>query len=72
VRAGTPIASGFARDGAGVEAGYEARTQAIVITDRLTERPLPLISHRVTKEGVEEMKGEGGKEKGEVKARKRR
>ena len=72
VLAGEPIASVFARDAAGVEAGYEALTQAIVITDRLTERPLPLISHRVTKEGVEEMKGEEGKEKGEVKARKRR
>ena len=72
VLAGEPIASVFARDAAGIEVGYEALTQAIVIADRLTERPLPLISHRVTKDGVEELKGEGGKGKEEAKARKRR
>src|SRR6266542_2410094 len=69
VLAGEPIASVFARDAAGVEAGYEALTQAIVIADRLTERPLPLISHRVTKDGVEELKADGGKPKAEAKAR---
>ena len=71
VLAGEPIASVFARDAAGVELGLAALTQAIVIADRLAERPLPLISHRVTKEGVEEMKGEGGRPKAEAKARKR-
>src|SRR5439155_206784 len=65
VLAGEPIASVFARDAAGVELGLAALTQAIVIADRLAERPLPLISHRVTKEGVEEMKGEGGRPKAE-------
>src|SRR5438094_698825 len=69
VLAGEPIASVFARDAAGVAAGYEARTQAIGVTERLTERPLPLITHRGTTDGVEELKGDGGK--GEAKARKR-
>ncbi|OLC95675.1 MAG: thymidine phosphorylase [Gemmatimonadetes bacterium 13_1_40CM_3_70_6] len=71
VLAGEPIASVFARDAAGVELGLAALTQAIVIADRLAERPLPLISHRVTKEGVEELKREGGKPKPEAKAPRR-
>ena len=73
VLAGEAIASVFARDQAGVDLGFEALTSAIVIADRLTERPLPLISHRVTKDGVEELHGDGekGKGKAEGKARKR-
>lgn len=51
VTAGEPIASIFARDKAGIEAGTAALGRAIVIGDgaRLT----PLISHRVTAAGVE-------------------
>jgi len=53
VLAGEPIASVFARDPAGVQTGFEALRQAIAIADRLSERPLPLVSHRVTRDGVE-------------------
>ncbi len=56
VPAGEPIASVFAKDPAGIKLGFEALQQAIVIGDKLTEKPLPLISHRVTKDGVEELK----------------
>src|SRR6266511_932294 len=44
------------KDPAGIRLGFEALQQAIVIGDKLTEKPLPLISHRVTKDGVEELK----------------
>ncbi|HWH04142.1 MAG TPA: thymidine phosphorylase [Gemmatimonadales bacterium] len=53
VLAGEPIASVFARDPAGIKLGFDALTQAIVVGDKLKEKPLPLISHRVTKTGVE-------------------
>ncbi len=56
VLAGEPIASVFARDSGGVKLGFEALQEAIVVGDKLTEKPLPLISHRVTKHGVEELK----------------
>lgn len=62
---GEPIASVFARDADGVQLGFQALEQAIVIGDRLAERPLPLVSHRVTKAGVEELTRERGKGKGE-------
>jgi thymidine phosphorylase len=50
VKTGEPLASVFARDGTGVATGLEALREAIVIGDegRLT----PLISHRVTADGV--------------------
>jgi len=41
----------FARDRAGVETGLAALRQAISIADE-AELPLPLISHRVTANGV--------------------
>src|SRR5438132_1314400 len=53
---GEPIASVFAKDPAGIKLGFEALQQAIAIGDKLTEKPLPLISHRVTKAGVEQLK----------------
>lgn len=53
VLAGEPIASVFARDAAGIQHGFEALTRAIAIGDRLVERPLPLVSHRVSRDGVE-------------------
>ena len=53
VPAGEPIASVFARDAAGIQIGFEALARAIAIGDRLVERPLPLVSHRVSRDGVE-------------------
>jgi pyrimidine-nucleoside phosphorylase len=50
---GEPIASVFAKDADGIRTGFEALAQAIVIGDKLTQKPLPLVSHRVTKAGVE-------------------
>jgi pyrimidine-nucleoside phosphorylase len=50
---GEPIASVFAADDAGIRVGFEALTHAVAIDDRLVDRPLPLISHRVTRAGVE-------------------
>ena len=55
VLAGEPIASVFARDPAGIKLGFEALGQAIVVADKLTEKPLPLVSHRVSKAGVEQL-----------------
>jgi thymidine phosphorylase len=56
VRTGDPIASVFASDQAGAEAGLAALRDAIVIGDegRLT----PLITHRITSAGVEVIAGE--------------
>src|SRR5881409_1868397 len=56
IPAGEPIASVFARDPAGIKLGFEALEQAIVIGDKLADKTLPLISHRVTKAGVEQLK----------------
>ena len=55
VLAGEPIASVFARDPAGIQLGFDALGQAIVVADKLAAKPLPLVSHRVTKAGVEEL-----------------
>ncbi|HYW31787.1 MAG TPA: thymidine phosphorylase, partial [Gemmatimonas sp.] len=52
VRRGEPLASVFARDSAGVENGLRILRDAIRIGDE-AERPLPLVSHRVTEAGVE-------------------
>src|SRR5919202_3576978 len=46
VRAGEPLATIFARNRAGIEAGRGALREAIRIADE-AEHPLPLISHRV-------------------------
>ncbi len=51
VQAGEPIASIFARDEAGVAAGMAALSEAIVIAEE-ADPPLPLVSHKVSKEGV--------------------
>jgi pyrimidine-nucleoside phosphorylase len=51
VQAGEPIASIFARDEAGVAAGMAALSEAITIADE-ADPPLPLVSHKVTKDGV--------------------
>lgn len=52
VEEGEPLATIFARDAAGIEKGRAALREAIAIADE-AEPPLPLISHRVTIEGVE-------------------
>jgi pyrimidine-nucleoside phosphorylase len=51
VQVGEPLASIFARDEAGVAAGMAALSEAIVIADE-ADPPLPLVSHRVSKDGV--------------------
>lgn len=53
VEAGEPLATIFARDAGGIETGRAALHEAIHIADE-AELPLPLVSHRVTREGVEE------------------
>ena len=52
VRAGEPLATVFAKDRAGVDAGLAALRSSITIAED-AEPPLPLISHRVTEAGVE-------------------
>jgi pyrimidine-nucleoside phosphorylase len=53
IEAGEPIATIFARDRAGIGSGRHALKTAVVIADECGP-PLPLISHRVTIDGVEE------------------
>lgn len=52
VDVGEPLATIFAADRAGVEAGRAALRAAIVIADEANP-PLPLVSHRVSANGVE-------------------
>ncbi len=54
VEAGEPLASIFAKDQAGIDAGMRCLSEAIIIG---TGKPtlLPLVSHRVTMAGVEEL-----------------
>jgi pyrimidine-nucleoside phosphorylase len=54
VKAGEPLASVFARDRAGVTIGLEALGEAIVI--KSAGKLTPLITHRVTADGVTELK----------------
>jgi pyrimidine-nucleoside phosphorylase len=56
VEQGEPMATIFARDRAGVEAGKSALRAAITIADE-ADPPLPLVSHRVTASGVELLVG---------------
>jgi pyrimidine-nucleoside phosphorylase len=56
VEHGEPMATIFARDRAGVEAGRSALRTAITIADE-ADPPLPLVSHRVTGSGVELLVG---------------
>ena len=52
VEAGEPLATIFARDRAGVDAGRDALRAAITIGEE-ADAPLPLVSHRITRAGVE-------------------
>jgi pyrimidine-nucleoside phosphorylase len=54
VDANEPLASIYARDKAGIERGRAALRGAITVGDE-AEPPLKLISHRVTKNGLEEL-----------------
>jgi len=56
VEQGEPLATIFARDRAGVEAGRNALRAAISIAEE-ADPPLPLVSHRVTSAGVELLVG---------------
>jgi pyrimidine-nucleoside phosphorylase len=55
VAEGEPIASVFALDQTGAAGGCATLARAIEIGDSLDERPRPLVSHRVTQDGVEEL-----------------
>ena len=54
VDANEPMASVYARDRAGIERGRAILRAAVAIADE-AEPPLPLISHRVSRLGVEEL-----------------
>jgi thymidine phosphorylase len=54
VEAGEPLATVFAANSVGIAAGRAALRAAIVIADE-AELPLPLISHRVSASGVDEL-----------------
>ena len=56
VEAGEPLATVFARDRAGVETGVAVLQKAVIIADE-ADLPIPLISHRVSKNGVSEYGG---------------
>ena len=58
VESGEPLATIFARDASGVEAGRAALRTAIAIGDE-AELPLQLISHRVTETGVRPYRPDG-------------
>ncbi len=57
VRVGEPLATIFARDEAGIAAGMASLAEAFVIAEE-AEPPLPLVSHRVTRAGVEPYEAE--------------
>src|SRR4051812_31402261 len=54
VEAGEPLGTIFARDRAGIEIARQALGTAIRIADE-AEPPLPLISHRISHDGVEQL-----------------
>jgi pyrimidine-nucleoside phosphorylase len=55
VTAGEPLATIYARDDAGLETGRRALSEAIEIANEMRESPLPLVSHRVSARGIEEL-----------------
>ncbi len=57
VEAGEALASIYAGDAAGMRIGIEALGKAIRIVEERPPAPLPLISHRVTERGVEQLGG---------------
>jgi thymidine phosphorylase len=61
VQTGEPLATVFARDRAGIDAGLATLRQAVSIGDE-ADLPLPLISHRVTADGVTPFEHVSGQE----------
>ena len=57
VEQGEPLATIFARDRAGIDSGRATLRTAILLADE-AELPLPLVSHRVTSAGVEQLESE--------------
>lgn len=57
VRVGEPLATIFAGNEAGIAAGMASLAEAFVIAEE-ADPPLPLVSHRVTKAGVEPYEAE--------------
>ena len=55
VERGEPVASIYARDSEGLRTGTAALERAITIVPGEAAVPLPLVSHRVTKRGVEDL-----------------
>jgi pyrimidine-nucleoside phosphorylase len=55
VRAGEALASVYAADARAAQAGVEALRRAIPIAEQPGDPPLPLVSHRVTLDGVTEL-----------------
>ncbi|MBI2616484.1 MAG: thymidine phosphorylase [Gemmatimonadetes bacterium] len=55
VKAGEALASIYARDPEGIRIGAAALAQAIGIVEARPPAPLPLVSHRVTMAGVEQL-----------------
>ncbi|HEX6589582.1 MAG TPA: hypothetical protein VF039_11200, partial [Longimicrobiales bacterium] len=53
VRRGEPLATVYASNDADARAALGALRAAMPIVDQLTDAPLPLVSHRVTVDGVE-------------------
>jgi pyrimidine-nucleoside phosphorylase len=51
VEAGEPLATIFASDQAGIDAGLAVLQKAITVADEV-DMPLPLVSHKVTRNGV--------------------
>jgi hypothetical protein len=62
----------FAKDPAGVEVAFAALRGAVTIGERLMESPLPLISHRVTQDGVQTLGARGKAERPAGGARRKR
>ena len=57
VEQGEPLATIFARDRTGIDSGRATLHSAILLADE-AELPLPLVSHRVTSAGVEQLESE--------------
>lgn len=55
VERGAPLATTYARDAAGLAVGRRALERAIAIGPAAPQEVLPLVSHRITREAIEEL-----------------
>ncbi len=55
VERGVPLATTYARDAEGLALGRDALERAIAIGPTAPTAVLPLVSHRVTREAIEEL-----------------